>query len=118
MSEPVSNSLLLAVLTGASVASVFTGLDGDALLCAAAGATLYTFSAKEELPRWRRGMYLIVSVIVGYVGASDVVRLTPIRSTGVAAFLLSLLVVTVSLNLIERARSFDFSSLFNKGSDK
>lgn len=114
MSEPVSNTAVVTVLTGASLASVFGGIDGDALLCAVAGATLFTVSARE-LPGWRRALYLLISVIVGYVGAAEVVRLTPIKSTGAAAFLLSLLVVTLSLGLIERARSFDFAGLFKGG---
>ncbi|MDR3429677.1 putative holin [Silvimonas sp.] len=114
MSEPVTNTALAVLLTGASLASVIAGVDGDALLCAAAGATLFTISAKE-LPGWRRALYLIISLVVGYVGASEMVRLTPIKSTGAAAFLLSLLVVTVSLGLIERARTFDFAGLFKGG---
>ncbi|MBM3114955.1 hypothetical protein [Jeongeupia naejangsanensis] len=49
---------------------------------------------------------------VGYVCAAEVVRLTPIKSTGAAAFLLSLLLVTGALALVERAKAFDFAGFF------
>ena len=117
MSEPVTNAAVVTLLTGASLASVISGVDGDALLCAVAGATLFTVSARE-LPGWRRALYLLISLLVGYIGAAEVVRITPIKSTGAAAFLLSLLVVTISLGLIERARTFDFAGLFGKGGHK
>ncbi|GHD59879.1 putative holin [Jeongeupia chitinilytica] len=112
MSEPVTNAAVFTIVTGAGLASMLAGVDDNALVCAAAGATLFTVSAKE-LPWWKRLIYLAISWSVGYFCAAEVVRLTPIKSTGAAAFLLSLLLVTVALGLIERARTFDFAGLIN-----
>jgi hypothetical protein len=40
---------------------------------------------------------------------------TPITSTGVAAFFAAALAITVTLQLIERVKSFDLLALFKKG---
>lgn len=113
MAEPTSTSTL-ALAAGIGLASLFPGIDGDALIGAFAGAALIVVSSKD-LSFGKRFAYLVISQIVGYLGAPEVINLTPIKSTGVAAFFAAALAITLALQLIERIKTFDLTSLFKKG---
>ena len=113
MADP-SISTLLAASAGIGFASLFPGIDGNALIGAFAGAALLVVSSKD-LTLGKRLAYMVISMIVGYLAASDIVNATPIRSTGVAAFFAAALAIVVTLQLIERLKTFDLLSLFKKG---
>lgn len=113
MAEP-STSTLLAASAGIGFASLFPGIDGNALIGAFAGAALLVVSSKD-LTLGKRFVYMVISMIAGYLAAPDVVNLSPIRSTGVAAFFAAALAIVLTLQLIERMKTFDLLSLFKKG---
>lgn len=116
MPEPTSTSTLaFAGLIG--IASLFAGVDGDALIGAFAGAALIVVSSKD-LSLGKRFAYLMISLTVGYLGAPEIINLTPLKSTGVAAFFAAAIAITLALQLIERINAFDLSALaalFKKG---
>ncbi len=113
MAEP-STTALAAVSAGIGFASLFPGIDGNALIGAFTGAALVVVTSKD-LSIGKRFAYLVISLIAGYLAAPEVINATPIKSSGVAAFFAAALVITVTLQLIERIKSFDLLSLFRKG---
>lgn len=112
MTEPTTVSAIPALAAGIGLASLLPGVDGNALVGAFAGATLFVVSAKN-LPVWRRLVYLAISGSMGYVAASEVIRWLPIQSTGIAAFLVSAGTVTLGLAFIEGLRSVDLKALLS-----
>jgi hypothetical protein len=112
MAEPSTTTLTAAA--GIGFASLFPGIDGNALIGAFTGAALVVVTSKD-LSLATRFAYLLISLIVGYLAAPDVVSHTPITSTGVAAFFAAALAITVTLQLIERVKTFDFTKLINRG---
>jgi hypothetical protein len=113
MAEP-GTTTLAAVSAGIGFASLFPGIDGNALIGAFTGAALVVVTSKD-LSAAKRFAYLLISLIAGYLAAPEVVRITPVKSTGVAAFFAAALAITVTLQLIERVRSLDLLSLFRRG---
>lgn len=113
MAEP---SITTAVALSASVGfiSMFPGIDGNALIGAFAGAALVVVTA-NDVGVWRRCAYLFISLIAGYLGAPEILNITPIKSSGVAAFFAASLAIVVTLQLIERVKTFDFFSMLRKG---
>lgn len=108
MTEPTSLSTLAVVATGVGLASLVPGIDGDAMVGAFAGGTLFVVSAKA-LPIWQRLIYLAISIVAGYQGAPEILRWLPIQSTGVAAFVGAAMGITLTLALIERSKRLDLS---------
>ena len=114
MAEPTSLSSAASLAAGVGLAALLPGIDGNALVGAFAGATLFVVSAKS-LPVWQRAVYLLISVVAGYLAAPDIARSLPILSTGVAAFVAAAVGITVTLALIEKSRAVDFSWLRRGG---
>ena len=113
MAEPNTTTLAVA-WAGIGMASIFPGIDGNALIGAFAGAALVVVTSKE-LPAISRLAYLVISMIAGYQAAPDLVNLTPIRSTGVAAFFAAASAIAVTLQLLERLKTADLFAFFKKG---
>lgn len=115
MTEPASATLATstAIATATAATTLLPGIDGNALVGAIAGGALFVTSA-HDLPLWRRAVYLVVSVSAGYLAAPDIQPHAPMLSTGVCAFLAGALVVTLATQAIERAKTFDLSSIFTK----
>lgn len=113
MAEPIPSSIAIAS-AGIGFASMFPGVDGNALIGAFAGAALLVVSSKD-LSLGKRFAYMVISMIAGYLAAPDIVNATPIRSSGVAAFLAAALAITVTLQLLDRLKSVDLSAFFKKG---
>ena len=116
MSEPTVTTLATSAALGTATATtaLLPGIDGNALVGAVAGAALFVTSSRD-LPLVRRVLYLVISTVVGYLAAPEVLAHLPLQSTAIAAFLAGALVVTLTVQLIERAKSFDLSTLFPKG---
>lgn len=112
MAEPIPSTVALAT-AGVGLAAIFPGVDGNALIGAFAGATLMVVSSKD-LSLAKRVVYLFISLIVGYQGAPELMNWTPIKTSGVAAFLCASTAIVVALQLIERLKSFDLLALFSK----
>jgi len=116
MSEPTVTTLATATALGTATATttLLPGIDGNALVGAVAGAALFVTSARD-LPLARRVLYLVISTVVGYLAAPEVLAHLPLHSPAIAAFLAGALVVTLTVQLIERAKAFDLSTLLRKG---
>ncbi|AOD13544.1 phage holin family protein [Xanthomonas fragariae] len=114
MTEPTSVSSGFLIATGVGLASVLPGIDGDALIGAFAGGALFVVSAAKQ-PLLARLIYFPVSVIAGYQLAPEILRWLPIKSSGVAAFASAACAITVTLGLIEKSKSFNFSFLRRGG---
>lgn len=112
MAEPSTTSTAI-VSAGIGFASLFPGIDGNALIGAFAGAALLVVSSKD-LSLGKRFAYLVISFIAGYLAAPDLVQVTPIRSTGVAAFFAAALAIAITLQLLERLKSVDLFEFFNR----
>jgi len=112
MAEP--NTTAGAALSTALIAGFAPGIDGNALIGAFAGAALVVVTSKD-IGVLTRIAYMLISLVMGYIAAPEIVSATPIRSTGVAGFLAAALVITVTLQLIERMKSVDLLAFLKKG---
>lgn len=108
MTEPTSTGGLVALATSVGLASLLPGINGDALIGAFAGATLFVVSAKN-LSLAKRLVYLAISVIAGYFAGPELMRLAKLESAGIASFLCAACVITATLGLIERSGNIDLS---------
>jgi hypothetical protein len=114
MAEPAS-TVYLPLSVAAAFASLFPGIDGNALIGAFAGAALIVVTSKD-LTIFKRFAYLVISLVIGYQGGPEIINATPIKSTGVASFFAAAIAITLALQLVERIKAFDLLSLFKKGS--
>jgi hypothetical protein len=108
MAEPASTTASVVVLgaAGAGFAGLLTGIDLLAAIGAFAGALVF-FTTTEELPVWKRAVFLLVSFVMGYLFAPALVDfevwgIRPFKYSGPAAFGAAVLVVTVALAAIKR----------------
>lgn len=109
MAEPTSS----AATAAATFAPVALGLmlpnvDPETLIGAFGGAVVFVMHARNFTIA-RRLVYMIVSIILGYLGSSEVMHWTNIQSPSVAAFIAGALVVTVSLVVLDSVRDLDLS---------
>lgn len=112
MAEPSTTTLALSAAIG--LASLAPGIDGNALIGAFTGAALVVVTSKE-IGALKRVAYMLISLVMGYLAAPEIVNKSPINSTGVAAFFAAALVITVTLALIERVKSIDLLAFLKKG---
>jgi len=112
MAEPSTTTLALSAAIG--LASLAPGIDGNALMGAFTGAALVVVTSKD-VTALKRIAYLLISLVMGYLAAPEIVNATPIKSTGVAAFFAAALVIAVTLQLIERVKTVDLFAIFRKG---
>lgn len=111
MAEPIPSAVIVGA--GLGFASLFPGVDGNALIGAFAGAALLVVSSKD-LSLGKRFAYLVISMIAGYLAAPEVVNWTPVRSTGVAAFFAAASAIVLTLQLIERLKTLDLTAFLKK----
>lgn len=114
MTEPTTASALTVAAAGFSVAALLPGMDGNAVIGAFAGAALVALHARN-VKLLARGIYLIVSWIMGYLAAPVVVRTTGLQETGVAAFVAAALVIALTLQLLDRVKDIDLAALLRRG---
>ena len=89
-----------AGLVGIGGASLFPGIDLNAVIGSFAGAMFFVVYAKE-LSLWGRVGYFIASWIVGYYVASEVVGRDWAKTSGLVAFGGALFCVVVGTSLLE-----------------
>ncbi len=70
----------------------------------------------KDLGLLKRMVYMLISILIGYLGAGEVMSHTGLQSWTLAAFGLSATVVTLALAGIEKIRTFDITSIFKRGS--
>lgn len=104
MSEPATVVLVGGV--GLAATGLLAGVDILAVIGALAGSLVF-FTTTEELPIWRRVLFLLVSFVMGYMFAPGMAEVEllgtrPFKYTGPAAFGASVVVVTVALAVIKR----------------
>nr|WP_225583560.1 putative holin [Pseudoxanthomonas sp. PXM02] len=100
--------------TGLGLAALVPGIDGDALIGAFAGGTLFVVST-PSMPLWQRVIYFLISAIAGYMATPDLLAWIPFKSSGLAAFFASAVIVSVTLAVIEKGKKLDFSWLRRGG---
>lgn len=94
--------------------AMLPGIDGDALIGAFAGAVVFAMHAKD-LAIVKRLVYMAVSVLIGYLGAGEVITHTMVTSPAIAGFSLSAVIVTLTLATIDRIRDFDLTKFWKRG---
>ena len=110
MTEP--NTLITAAAaTGISFGSMMLGMDAETAIGALAGATIFVASEKDIHPVMRV-VYLLVSVIFGYLAAPEIIENSWITTPAVAGFTGGLLGVTASQLVLKHINNGDIGSLF------
>jgi len=98
---------IVLTATAISALALLPGIDPDTLIGAFAGSTLFVVSA-PDLPLWRRLVYLLISLALGYLAAPELLRWLPlVQSPGLAAFIASATGISLTLGLIERGREMN-----------
>ncbi len=114
MAEPTSSAASAGIAFGAVwITSMLPGVNGDALIGAFAGAALFALHAKD-LPIMKRIVYMVISILIGYLGADEVLRQTWLESHTLAAFGLSAVIVTLALATIDRIQNFDITRFLKR----
>lgn len=101
MAEPSTTAIAITTSAGIGLATLLPGIDGNALIGSFAGATLFVMSATEIGPV-KRIIYLLISLIMGYITAPEIMAKTAIEESGVAGFIAGISCVTVGLMLIKK----------------
>lgn len=109
-----SATAVFALITSVALSSFLLGLDGNALVGAFAGAVLMVMSSKDL--RWyTRVVYLVISWVMGYIAAPEIIDHFPVHETGVAAFFAAAVVVVIALEIIERLRKANLLGWLRSG---
>lgn len=95
MAEP-STTAAAILSTSVGLASFIPGIDGNALIGAFGGATLFVMASKE-LGVFTRFIYLFISLLMGYVLVPSVLAHTPIEEPALAGFVGSLFCISIAL---------------------
>ena len=118
MAEPHTTTLIItATAAGIGLSSLFPGIDGNALIGAFAGSSLVAISSKN-LSLFQRIAYMLISFVVGYLGAPEVVLQTPLRESGVAAFLASAAAIAFTLHLLDLIKTIQLPQWLQKGTPR
>lgn len=111
MAEPTSTGALAVGIAGAGLAGLMAGVTHEAAIGSLCGALLF-FTTTQELPIWRRLMFLVISFVMGILFApalakAELFGFGPINLPGPAAFISSALVITVTLAAIRQRRGME-----------
>ena len=113
--EPTSSAASAGFAFGAVyLTSLVPGVNAESLIGAFAGAVVFALYTKD-VAIVKRLIYMIVSFIVGYLAAPELMRYTGLQSYTVAAFMSSALIVTCALAGIEKIKSFDIANFWKRG---
>ena len=113
--EPTSSAVSAGAALGAvAITSMMPGVNGDALIGAFSGAVVFALYTKD-VRIVKRLIYMLVSFVMGYLAAPEVMHWTGIQSDVFAAFVASALIVTTALAGIEKIKSFDISQFRKRG---
>jgi len=116
MAEPFASGSTAAgivVISGFSAVSLLSGIDGNALVGAFAGAALFVLRA-QDMGLVRRVLYFAVSIVAGYLVAPEIMHVTPLQSPAVAALIASAVVVTVINKGLDGMASMTFGEFMGR----
>jgi hypothetical protein len=114
MAEPSTTTLVVTAAAGVGLTTLFPGIDGNALIGAFAGATLVAISSKN-LRILQRLVYMAISLAIGYLAAPEVINNTPLKQSGVAAFVASAAAIALTLHGIELIQTIELPAWIRKG---
>jgi len=113
MADPASSIAMAgAVAATVGAAAWLSQLDPGAVAGAFAGAVTFALTSKDTalLPRI---IYALVSLVVGYAAVPDVAALSPIQSPFLAAFIVSALVIQVTITALDRIKTASVKSIWD-----
>lgn len=114
MSEPTTaTGVTLTSLASVSLASVLLGIDPNTAIGAFAGATLFITSARE-LSIGVRLVYLLISVVMGYHAAAEIITHTPITAPAIAGFIGGLGSISAGLLIIRQLQDGSIRNPFKE----
>lgn len=90
-----------ATFTVVALTTLLPSVNGDALTGAFAGAALFAMNA-TDLPMLKRLAYMLLSLVVGYFAADEVMHWTGIQHYFAASFLVAATVVTLMLYFLDK----------------
>lgn len=112
MSEPISTVKGAALLGGSvGVASIWPGVDGNALIGAFAGAAVFVLH-RQERTLVVRLLLFFASVAIGYLAAPELLEHSPVHESGVGAAIAAACAVTLIRALIDALDKCDLASLW------
>ena len=114
MAEPSTTTVVVATAASLGLSSLFPGIDGNALIGAFAGAALVAVSSKS-MSILQRLAYMVISFAVGYLAAPEVVNMTPLKESGVAAFFASAAVIALAMHLLELIKTIELPAWLRQG---
>ena len=100
MAEPSSGVITAAAVVGVTAATMWPGVDVNAVIGSFAGA-MFSVVFAVGLSAWARGGYLIASWICGYYVAGEVISREMARTSGLVGFIGALFCVVVCVSLLE-----------------
>lgn len=112
MAEPSSTAIAITAATGISLATVVFGLNADTAIGSFAGATLFITSARELTVKTRI-LYLIISMVMGYFVAGEIIKNTFISGPAVAGFIGGLTSISVGLLIVKNLQDGDLIGLIS-----
>lgn len=112
MAEPSTTTMAIVTSLSVTVAALFDVVDAPTLIGATAGASLFVMSARD-LCIFTRFMYLVISMVMGYLGGPAMLD----RFFGepvVSAFVLSACTIGLGLKLINWVDNIDLNKWIKK----
>ncbi|WP_417252785.1 putative holin [Castellaniella sp.] len=113
MAEPASSIATAGVVAATvALAAWLSQLDPGAVAGAFAGAVTFALTAKDTA-RVPRIIYALVSLVVGYAAVPDVTALSPLKVPFLAAFVVSALVIQVTITALDRIKTASIKSVWD-----
>lgn len=116
MAEPTSAAAAGYFSISVWLMTLLPGVDANALYGAFAGAVTFVLYAKET-PLVSRLGYGMISLLVGYFAVPDakaaLVNYMPIKESFVVAFVVSVVVMTLTLTALDRIKKIDVGAVWS-----
>ncbi|MFC3340666.1 putative holin [Paracandidimonas soli] len=111
MQTQATDAAVTAAIVG--VLSALPIINGDALIGAFAGAAVFALSSTDSV-MWRKFAYMALSLLLGYLLGPDITEFLPFRSVTAGSFIVSALIVTATVMVIDRVRTLDLADLISR----
>ncbi|MFC3336887.1 putative holin [Paracandidimonas soli] len=77
------------------------------------GAAVFALSSTDSV-MWRKFAYMALSLLLGYLLGPDITEFLPFRSVTAGSFIVSALIVTATVMVIDRVRTLDLADLISR----